>query len=110
MPPIPSQLDEETLNLISSLQRRRKDLGEFQIPRLSTCKGPLATQQRYAAELREDLDLFAKQVEVRVHGPPDDPISTPEKNLDIAVDDQRSARSRGELRQIVDDFQATLAR
>lgn len=66
MPPIPSTLDEQITTVIDSLRRRQKDLSEFQIPRLRTCKGPLATQQGFAAELREDLDTFSKQVEVGI--------------------------------------------
>lgn len=93
MPPIPSTLDEGARSLVESLQRRRKDLSDFQIERLRTCTGPLALQQRLAAELREDLDTFARQIE----------------NLDVAVDDQRTERDRRELRQIVDEFRTSLA-
>ncbi|KZT07077.1 uncharacterized protein LAESUDRAFT_736621 [Laetiporus sulphureus 93-53] len=92
MAPIPSTLNEETRSLVESLQRRQKDLSDFQINRLRTCTGPPALQQRYAAELREDIDAFAHQI----------------KNLDIAVDDQRTERDRHELRQIVDEFHAAL--
>ncbi|OCH87234.1 hypothetical protein OBBRIDRAFT_796412 [Obba rivulosa] len=93
MPPIPSTFDEQSKALVASLGRRKKDLAEFQIPRLRTCKGPLATQQHFAAELREDLEAFSRQLET----------------LDLAVDDQRTERDRRELRQIVDDLRATLA-
>ncbi|KAI0642642.1 Sec20-domain-containing protein [Trametes meyenii] len=92
MPPLPSALDEETSNLISSLGRRQKDLAEFQIPRLRQCTGPLSVQQQYAAELRDDLDTFARQVET----------------LDVAVEDQRTERARRELRQVVEGFKTTL--
>ena len=64
MAPLPSSLSEELLTTIESLRRRRKDLSNFQLQRLRSCTGPLAIQQQYAAELREDLDLFAKQIEV----------------------------------------------
>ena len=64
MAPIPQILDDETKALAENLQRREKDLTEFQIPRLRDCKGPLSVQQQFAAELREDLDAFTKQVEV----------------------------------------------
>ena len=64
MPPIPSTLDEETSAQIDALERRQKDLRDFQIPRLRTFDGSLATQQQYAAEVREDIDAFARQVEV----------------------------------------------
>ncbi|PCH35279.1 Sec20-domain-containing protein [Wolfiporia cocos MD-104 SS10] len=92
MPPLPSTLDENTQAYIEALRRRQKDLSEFQIQRLRTFSGPLATQQRYAAELREDLDVFARQVE----------------SLDVAVDDQRTERDRKELRQIVSEFRGSL--
>ncbi|KAH9855337.1 Sec20-domain-containing protein [Lenzites betulinus] len=93
MPPLPSSLDEESSNLISSLERRQKDLAGFQIPRLRQCTGPLSQQQQYAAELRDDLDVFSTQLET----------------LDIAVEDQRTERARRELRQIVEEFKTTLA-
>ncbi len=66
MPPIPSALDEETTNIIASLERRQKDILDFQLPRLRTCAGPLTLQQQYAAEVRDDLDVFARELEVRV--------------------------------------------
>ncbi|OBZ67837.1 hypothetical protein A0H81_12415 [Grifola frondosa] len=61
MTPLPSTLDEETTSLIPSAQRRQKDMSDFQIPRADA----LATQRQLAAELREDLDVFARQVELR---------------------------------------------
>jgi protein transport protein SEC20 len=64
MPPVPPSLDEQTQGAIENLSRRAKDLAEFQIPRLRSCIGPLAVQQRLAGELREDLDTFAKHIEV----------------------------------------------
>lgn len=66
MPPIPVTFDDTTTSAIESLQRRQRDLSDFQIPRLRKCTGPLALQQRLAVELREDLDTFARQVEVRL--------------------------------------------
>ncbi|KAI0716481.1 Sec20-domain-containing protein [Earliella scabrosa] len=94
MPPIPSTLDEETSNIIASLERRQKDLIDFQLPRLRSCTGPLTLQQQYAAEIRDDLDIFARQLE----------------SLDVAVEDQRTERGRRELRQVVSEFQATLTK
>jgi protein transport protein SEC20 len=64
MPPLPVSFDEATLTTIESLQRRKRDLSEYQIPRLRKCAGPLAVQQRLAGELREDLDTFTRHVEV----------------------------------------------
>jgi protein transport protein SEC20 len=66
MPPLPNTYDEETKNLIESVQRRQTDLSQFQIPRLRSCKGPLSVQQDLAAELREDMDTFGKQIEVSI--------------------------------------------
>ncbi|KAI1788631.1 Sec20-domain-containing protein [Ganoderma leucocontextum] len=94
MAPLPSLLDEEMTTLLASLERRQKDLSDFQIPRLRTCTGPLTQQQQYAAELRDDLDSFGRQLE----------------SLDVAVEDQRTERGRRELRQVVNEFQATLTR
>lgn len=64
MAPVPAIFDEDTSRLILSAQRHQKDLVEFQIPRLRSCTGPLSLQQSLAAELREDIDSFARQVEV----------------------------------------------
>ena len=66
MPPLPSTIHEETTNLVDSLTRRQKDLQEFQIPRLREFKGSLATQQQYAGEIREDLEVFTKSVQVGI--------------------------------------------
>jgi protein transport protein SEC20 len=65
MPPLPNTFNDDSLELILSLQRRQKDLSEFQIPRLRACVGPLSLQQDQATELREDIDTFARQLEVR---------------------------------------------
>ena len=65
MAPLPSLLDEKTTKTIASLERLQKDLSDFQIPRLRTFTGPLAQQQQFATELRDDLDLFGLQLEVR---------------------------------------------
>lgn len=64
MPSLPTSFDPNTTSAIESLQRRQADLAEFQIPRLQKCSGPLAVQQNLAGELREDLDVFSRQVEV----------------------------------------------
>ncbi|KAJ3555238.1 hypothetical protein NM688_g2692 [Phlebia brevispora] len=93
MPPIPATFDDEIKALIDNLERRKKDLQDFQIPRLRTCEGPLATQQQFAAELREDIETFSRQVET----------------LDVAVDEQQGERNRRELRQIVEELKRTLA-
>jgi protein transport protein SEC20 len=64
MAPIPKTFDEQTNNAIDNVNRRLKDLAEFQIPRLRKCAGPLALQQRLSAELRDDLDACVQLVEV----------------------------------------------
>ncbi|EKM58156.1 uncharacterized protein PHACADRAFT_90155 [Phanerochaete carnosa HHB-10118-sp] len=88
MPPLPVNFDHTTKALIESLERRQKDIREFQIPRLRACKGPLTVQQQHAAEIREDVDVFAKQLEAY---------------------DQNGERSRKELRRVVDELEEALA-
>ncbi|KDQ31948.1 hypothetical protein PLEOSDRAFT_1100467 [Pleurotus ostreatus PC15] len=94
MPPIPTVYDEEVTQLIESTQRRQKDIADFQIPRLRTCNGPLALQQRLFAELREDIDLYARELQ----------------SLELLVADQRSEKARRELQATVSDYQEILAR
>ncbi|OAX35385.1 hypothetical protein K503DRAFT_802876 [Rhizopogon vinicolor AM-OR11-026] len=93
MPPIPTVLDAEALSLLESIERHHNDLSTFQIPRLRTCTGPLVTQQAWAAEVREDIEGLARQVE----------------ELDVLVDDQRTERGKRELRTRVDVFRDSLA-
>ncbi|KAH7910257.1 Sec20-domain-containing protein [Hygrophoropsis aurantiaca] len=93
MPPLPTLLDSEALDLISNIERRQNDLVSFQIARLRACEGPLSVQQTLAAELREDTELLARYIE----------------DLDVLVDDQRSERSRRELRERVDTFRESLS-
>jgi protein transport protein SEC20 len=62
MPPIP--FDQDVLDLIDAINRRKKDLVEFQIPRLKACKGPLSVQQQYVVEVRDDTEALTRQVEV----------------------------------------------
>jgi protein transport protein SEC20 len=66
MPPLPTTFDDIAKGLLDALERRQKDIRDFQIPRLRACTGPLSLQQRYAAEVREDVDVFARDVEVRL--------------------------------------------
>ncbi|KAF7426210.1 hypothetical protein PC9H_008577 [Pleurotus ostreatus] len=94
MPPIPAVYDEEVTQLIESTQRRQKDIADFQIPRLRTCNGPLALQQRLFVELREDIDLYARELQ----------------SLELLVADQRSEKARRELQATVSDYQEILAR
>lgn len=65
MAPIPTTFDAEAQALLEAIERRQNDLSTFQIPRLRSCTGPLATQQAWTAEIREDIEQLAKQVEVR---------------------------------------------
>ncbi|KAJ7100267.1 Sec20-domain-containing protein, partial [Mycena belliarum] len=94
MPPLPTTFDEETQQLIAAAQRQENDLSDFQIPRLRSCQGPLSSQQNLAAELREDIDTFARQIEA----------------LDVLVGDQIGSRNRRELKAVVDNFNENLAR
>jgi protein transport protein SEC20 len=68
MPPLPLTFDDATSASITSIQRRQRDLREFQIPRLRSCSESLATQQQYATELRDDLETVQRLIEVRIHG------------------------------------------
>lgn len=68
MPPLPLTFDDVTSASIASIQRRQSDLRDFQIPRLRGCSESLATQQQFAAELREDLEAVMRLIEVRIHG------------------------------------------
>ncbi|KAJ6538723.1 Sec20-domain-containing protein [Mycena sp. CBHHK59/15] len=93
MPPLPNTFDEETAQLIAAAHRHQTDLAEFQIPRLRSCQGPLSLQQNLAAELREDVDTFARQIEA----------------LDVLIGDQKGPKNRRELEGIVDEFNESLA-
>ncbi|KAG1745312.1 Sec20-domain-containing protein [Suillus lakei] len=92
MPPIPTALDAEALSLIDSIERHHNDLATFQIPRLKTYAGLLVTQQAWAAEVREDIEGLAGQIE----------------ELDVLVDDQRTERAKRELRRRVEVFRDSL--
>ncbi|KAG1839383.1 Sec20-domain-containing protein [Suillus tomentosus] len=92
MPPIPTTIDTEALSLIESIERHHTDLSTFQIPRLRACTGPLTTQQACAAEVREDIEGLARQIE----------------ELDVLVDDHRTERARRELRRKVEFFRDSL--
>ncbi|KAG6829708.1 hypothetical protein H0H92_003743 [Tricholoma furcatifolium] len=92
MAPIPMTFTDDASQLISAIKRRQTDLLDFQIPRLQTCKGPLSLQQNLAAELREDIDTYERQV----------------KDLELFISDQRGEKARTELRRIVEELQTTL--
>lgn len=64
MAPIPATFDADAQALLEAAERRQNDLSTFQIPRLRSCAGPLATQQALVAEIREDIEQLTKQVEV----------------------------------------------
>ncbi|EJC99303.1 Sec20-domain-containing protein [Fomitiporia mediterranea MF3/22] len=88
MAPIPQTLDDEIKGLIDNLNRRQKDLAEYQVPRLRGCKGPFSEQQRFAAELREDLDAFGKQIET----------------LEVRAEDVVRKSDRVSVLQLVEEF------
>jgi len=88
MAPIPTTFNADAQAVLEAVERRRNDLSTFQIPRLQACTGPLATQQAWAAEVREDIEQLAKQIE----------------ELDVLVDDQRSHGTRIALRRKVDEY------
>ncbi|KAG1743049.1 hypothetical protein EDB19DRAFT_1965224 [Suillus lakei] len=91
MPPIPTTLDAEALSLIESIERHNNDLFEtFQIPRLRACA---------AAEVREDIEGLARQIEeldVLPFGALDRPALSPasdsSSSLDVSIcKDSRAA-------------------
>ncbi|KAF8586367.1 Sec20-domain-containing protein [Ramaria rubella] len=92
MPPLHSTLQVETANLVDLLTRRQKDIQEFQISRLRDFTGSLATQQQHAAELREDLETFARNV----------------KALTSLAEDQERERERREVAHRAQQFAASL--
>ncbi|KAG2337566.1 hypothetical protein BDR05DRAFT_1063187 [Suillus weaverae] len=68
------------------------DDNQTTIPRLRECAGPLVAQQAWAGEVREDIEGLARQIE----------------ELDVLVDDQRTERTRRELRRRVEVFRDSL--
>ncbi|KZV98930.1 Sec20-domain-containing protein [Exidia glandulosa HHB12029] len=63
MAPISIELDADTRAIVDTADRRARDIGEYQIPRLRDCKGPVSLQQQLNSELRDDLDALARQIE-----------------------------------------------
>ncbi|KAJ3868931.1 Sec20-domain-containing protein [Lentinula novae-zelandiae] len=94
MPPLSPIFTPEATQVISSIRRRELDISDVQIPRLKTCLGPLSLQHKLSTELREDIDVFARQIET----------------LDAMVDDQKGSKSRRELRILADEFNQTLSK
>jgi len=94
MPPIlaPPALNEAT-QLWEKLNRRSNDITQFQITRLRDCKGPLLTQQQYAAELREDIESFQRLLE----------------DLELLADDQEKESDRIAVKTWVEELGVTLA-
>ncbi|GAW08924.1 Sec20-domain-containing protein [Lentinula edodes] len=64
MPPLSPIFTPEAAQVISSIRRRELDISNVQIPRLKTCLGPLSLQHKLSTELREDIDVFARQIEM----------------------------------------------
>ena len=119
MPPLPSTLPQETTDLISSTRRHQTDLLEFQIPRLRSCTGPLSTQQNLWAEIREDIEAYARQVEVSLFclfafvfkvGFSLMIVIPWGKALDISVCDLRGEKNRRELDGVVSELKEALGR
>ncbi|KAG2109673.1 uncharacterized protein F5147DRAFT_691777, partial [Suillus discolor] len=79
-------------SLIDSIERHHNDLSTLQIPRLRACTSPLTAQQACAAEVREDIEGLARQIE----------------ELDVLVDDHRTEPARRELRRRVQSFRDLL--
>ncbi|KAJ4490135.1 Sec20-domain-containing protein [Lentinula aciculospora] len=92
MPPLPPSLPPAAAQLISSIRRREIDISDVQIPRLRTCPGPLSLQQKLSTELREDMDVFARQIEA----------------LDAMVDDQKGQKNRRELKIQAEGYKEAL--
>ncbi|KAH8113957.1 Sec20-domain-containing protein, partial [Phellopilus nigrolimitatus] len=83
-------LEPEPAALVAALRRRARDLSDVQLPRLRACAGPLAAQQRLAAELREDLAAFDALVET----------------LGVHADDAARRADRAALAHLGDEFRA----
>ena len=47
-----------------NIRRRLDDLGNFQLSRLRDCKGPLDLQHELADEMRSDLEIVRRGIEV----------------------------------------------
>ncbi|KZT34771.1 Sec20-domain-containing protein [Sistotremastrum suecicum HHB10207 ss-3] len=93
MAPVPVTLSTTSSTLIASLTRLTADIQSFQLPRLSDCAGPLSIQQRYAAELRDDLEKVRVGIE----------------KLDVGAEDEESAKARAEVRERARELEATLS-
>ncbi|KIY61527.1 Sec20-domain-containing protein [Cylindrobasidium torrendii FP15055 ss-10] len=93
MPPVPPTFSPEAVQLIDSIERRFKDVREYQIPRLRAFKGTLGAQQDLATEVREDIDTVGRLIE----------------SLELSVGDLKSARDRNQLQHLVDGFTGSLA-
>lgn len=59
----PDSLFTEASTLATTLSRRLRDLREYQLPRLRDCRD-VGIQGEIAAEMREDLGLVYRNVEV----------------------------------------------
>lgn len=59
--------DSNQLDLDSAIaiaQRRLHDLNTFQLPRLAKCAGPLSLHRELADEMRGDMALVRRHLEV----------------------------------------------
>jgi len=59
MPPLPTTPDD----LYPSIKRRLDDIESFQLPRLTKC-GSVGLQRELAEEIKGDLELIRRSVEV----------------------------------------------
>ncbi|KAG8981479.1 hypothetical protein FRB94_008779 [Tulasnella sp. JGI-2019a] len=54
---------QEASSIHDGLRRRMKDLQEYSIPNLRDCKGPLSLQQQLAADVRDDIEIFTRELQ-----------------------------------------------
>ena len=68
MPPLqPTQILLEATALYERITRSVNDVANIQIPRLKQCPGPLALQQKWASEIREDIESAQREIEVHCY-------------------------------------------
>ncbi|KAF8325881.1 Sec20-domain-containing protein [Cantharellus anzutake] len=90
MPPISDPLHDETLVKLGKLHTRIQDALSYQVPRLFNHTGSVAVHQQYAAELREDIESFRRELEI----------------LETFVDDIRSDERRKDIYSQLDELVA----
>ncbi|KAG8965120.1 hypothetical protein FRC00_010456 [Tulasnella sp. 408] len=83
---------DEAVQVHDGLRRRLKDFQEHSIPNLRDCKGPLAFQQQLAAEIRDDMDIFNRELQ----------------RLEALVDDQLTEKDRLKAADWVEEMTAMI--